>query len=118
MPVDGLSNASGWVLWVTETADPERFAEALQVRVRSVKPVAIPPQRLEQAIAAVRPAGIAIDGRLRDCNALLERSAALFPGIAVMVTEAELASTRQARAPARGSSSARSPSSQGQAAAR
>ena len=87
----GLLPRSGWVLWVSEASDPEWLAEALHRTAPDLKPVAIQPGRLMDAIATIRPVLIVIDSRLPAYNELVRRATEQCAGLAVVVSDHDLA---------------------------
>jgi len=91
MTSHGLLERAGWALLVTEVQEPERFAEALHSSYPGVKPVAIQPARLTDAIAALHPVLIVVDGTLPHCNGLVRRASELCAGPTLVVTDRDLA---------------------------
>ena len=90
VPSHGLRARAGWILWVTEVAEPERFAEALHSSYPGLKPVAIRPARLTGAIAAIRPVLIVVDSTLAHCHELVRLAGELCAGATLVVTDRDL----------------------------
>lgn len=62
-----------WALYVSSRNDPTEVANAIVARGRSWRPVAVTPERVSEAMQAIRPTLVVVDGRLPDSRHLLEQ---------------------------------------------
>lgn len=77
-----------WAIYVSSRSDATDVANAIVARGQSWRPMTVAPDRLTEAVLAIHPALVVIDGELPESDRLMERVREL--GSIITVTDFEL----------------------------
>ena len=61
-----------WAVYVSAESDPTAVADAIVARGQDWRPLAVRPERVTAAVAAIQPALVVVDSRLPECERVVD----------------------------------------------